>query len=768
MKRLLYLVRILGIAILIAIMNAANSRAIENNNKTLSPYFLVKSDDPNVDQLPLKSTSAEANIAGVIADVKVTQVYKNEGKNTLEAIYVFPASTRAAVYGMKMTIGNRTITAEIRERERARKEYEKAKKEGKSASLLEQQRPNVFQMNVANILPGDEIKVELSYTELLIPTEGVYEFVYPTVVGPRYSNLPTKEAPEKEKFVQTPYLHEGELPPYSFDITVYLSAGLQIQDITCTSHKVNVEYDRLTSAMVKLDPSEEKGGNRDYVLRYQLAGGKIESGLLLYEGEDENFFLLMVQPPKRVLLDQIPPRDYIFIVDVSGSMKGYPLNISKKLLRDLVVNLRPTDTFDVLLFAGGSSVMAEKSLPATSENIERAINIIDKQRGGGGTELLPALKRALNLPRSRGLSRSVIIATDGYVRVEKEAFDIIRTHLNEANMFAFGIGTSVNRYIVEGMARVGMGEPFIVKKQDEATSQAERFREYIASPVLTQINTDFGTFETYDVEPISTPDVLAERPVIIFGKWQGESKGKITLRGLTGNKSYKSTFNVDEVRPSHRNAALRYLWARHRIAMLDDYNRLQKSDERVKEVTNLGLAYNLLTAYTSFVAIDTQVRRNKDGKLVTVKQVLPLPKGVPDTALPGTAVGFDPSLPGEVVRYSKKALSSKPTEKIKVEKLTSDNDEIPVTLLKTLVEDKLSTLNSCYERFIQQGLRIRGKMTFKVTIDRTGHIISVHIVSNELDGAVGKCMMGQIKKWYFRGLVINEPVTVLIPFFISL
>jgi Ca-activated chloride channel family protein len=176
----------------------------ESADKTLSPYFLVKSDDPTVDQMPLQSTSATVDIAGVIADVKVKQVYKNEGQKPLEAIYVFPGSTRAAVYGMKMTIGDRTIVAKIEKRETARQQYEQAKQEGKSASLLEQQRPNVFQMNVANIMPGDLIVVELSYTELLVPTEGVYEFVYPTVVGPRYSNLPAAAAPGFGKMGRKP------------------------------------------------------------------------------------------------------------------------------------------------------------------------------------------------------------------------------------------------------------------------------------------------------------------------------------------------------------------------------------------------------------------------------------------------------------------------------------------------------------------------------------------------------------------------------------
>ncbi|QTA92200.1 VIT domain-containing protein [Desulfonema magnum] len=288
--------------------SAASARPeTEKADKTLSPYFFVKSDDPGVDQLPLKSTVAQVNVAGVIADVKVTQVYKNEGRQTLEAIYIFPASTRAAVYGMKMTIGERTIIAKVCEREQAREEYEQAKQQGKTASLLEQQRSNVFQMNVANILPNDVITVELSYTELLIPTDGVYEFVYPTVTGPRYSNQPEAAAPRSEHWVKNPYLHEGEAPTYTFDIAVNLSGSMQIQQVICPSHKVNVNFDAPSVATVKLDPSEKFGGNRDYILKYQLAGGKIETGLLLYEGEKENFFLLMLQPPERVTTAHIPP-----------------------------------------------------------------------------------------------------------------------------------------------------------------------------------------------------------------------------------------------------------------------------------------------------------------------------------------------------------------------------------------------------------------------------------------------------------------------------
>ena len=631
----------------IASGQSGSAQQRESEDKTLSPYFFVKSDDPAIDRLPLKATSAIVNIAGVIADVKVTQVYQNESRHPLEAIYVFPASTRAAVYEMKMTINERVIVAKIKKRDEARQDYETAKQQGKSASLLEQQRPNVFQMNVANIMPGDEITVEMSYTELLVPTDKEYEFIYPTVVGPRYSNQSTETSPASEKWVQNPYQHQGEAPLYTFNITVNIAAGMPIQKLTSTSHKVNVNYHGAANVVIDLDKSEEFGGNRDYILKYRLAGDQIESGLLLYPGDKENFFLLMLQPPKRVTNADIPGREYIFIVDVSGSMHGFPLEISKKLLKDLIGNLRQTDLFNVVLFAGGSTLMSEHSLPATAANIRKAITVIEHQQGGGGTELLPALKRALGLPRPENFSRTIVIATDGYVTVEEQAFDLIRNNLGNANMFAFGIGSSVNRHIIEGMAHVGLGEPFVITKPEEAPARAEAFRKLVQSPVLTRIKVDFDNFKTYDVEPHGIPDVLADRPIILFGKWRGKPQGTITINGISGTENYRDTIEVGSVRPAKTNAALQYLWARQRIMLLSDYNMLRPDNERVKEVTNLGLTYNLLTAYTSFVAIDSEVR-NKNGNSTTVNQPLPLPEGVSDYAVGGVmrSAAAAPASPG--------------------------------------------------------------------------------------------------------------------------
>ena len=357
------------VLVAIAVFSHSDS-AQTQKDKTLSPYFFVQG-DPNVDHLPLKDTRVEIDVSGVIADVKVLQTYRNEGSRPINARYVFPASTRAAVYAMRMRIGDQVIVAKIKERERAKQEFDEARQAGKSASLLEQNRPNVFSMSLANVMPGDQIEIELRYTELLVPTDGIYEVVFPTVVGPRYSSQPESSAPQEDQWVKSPYLHQGNNPSSALHISTKISAGVPIQDLSCPSHPIVPQWQSPNIAQLVMDDADPFQGNRDFVLRYRLAGDKIASGLILYKGEDENFFLYMAQPPERVANADIPAREYIFVVDVSGSMEGFPLNTSKRLLRDLIGQLRSSDLFNVVLFAGDSTVLSPKSLPADQQNIAK-------------------------------------------------------------------------------------------------------------------------------------------------------------------------------------------------------------------------------------------------------------------------------------------------------------------------------------------------------------------------------------------------------------
>ena len=618
-------------------------------DKSLSPFFAVKGAAPNVDALPLKSTTADVKIAGNIADVTIKQVYENSGKTNLECLYIFPASTRAAVYAMQMKIGNRLINARIKERVKAREEYEKAKSEGKSASLLEQERPNVFQMNVANIRPNERVEVTLQYTEMIIPTEGVYQFVYPTVVGPRYANL-QQEASKKPTATQ-PYLPKESKTPYIFDIKVQVNAPVPIQNLYSKTHWIDITKTDDYHIAANLKAEDGGRGNKDFVLNYALKSTEFKSGVMLYEHNDENFFMAMIQPPSKISNTQIPPREYIFIVDVSGSMEGFPLDVSKNLLKNLIGGLKKTDFFNVLLFAGGSSVLAEKSLAATPENIQKAIQLIDNQESNGGTEILPAIQRALSLPRSdKALSRSIVLVTDGYISVEKECFDLIRQNLDKSNVFSFGIGSSVNRYLIEGFAHVGQGEPFVVLNESEAAITAEKFRQYINTPVLTQVKYSFEGFDAYDIEPLTLPDVMSERPIILFGKYRGKPQGKIKIEGFAGKKLMTQTIDIGQNTADNNNKALRYLWAREKLRYLSDFAQAQESDELNKQVLDLGLKYNLLTSQTSFIAVDETPVFDANGNILTVKQGLPLPEGVEISAV-GADIAFE-----EVFDFAKKGL----------------------------------------------------------------------------------------------------------------
>jgi Ca-activated chloride channel family protein len=422
-----------------------------------------------------------------------------------------------------------------------------------------------------------------------------------------------------------------------------LAAGVPLQALDCPSHRTRTDWEGPSRAVLHLDPADTGGGNRDFIVRYRLSGERIASGLLLHQGGDENFFLVMAQPPARLAAGDLPPREYIFVVDVSGSMGGFPLDTAKAVLRDLIGALQPTDTFNVLLFSGTSHLLSPASLPATRANVEAAARAIDDVRGGGGTELHAALDRALAIPRTDGFARSIVLVTDGYISAEADVFDLIAANLGRANVFAFGIGSSVNRHLIEGVARAGRGEPFVVTGPGEAPEVAARFRRYIESPVLTGISITAEGFDAYDFEPAGFPDLLAERPLVALGKWRGgKAAGRIVIRGQSGQGPWEQVLDVGTAAASMDNPALSRLWARARVAALGDFGLAGSAEANRAEILALGLKHTLLTPFTSFVAV-LEVVRNPGGDGRAVDQPLPLPDGVSNAAV-GMTQGSEPEL----------------------------------------------------------------------------------------------------------------------------
>ncbi|MCM1044087.1 MAG: VWA domain-containing protein [Candidatus Gastranaerophilales bacterium] len=630
-----------GLCLLLSLLLLASSsftvsaaKEGSENTEPQGPYFIVYSEDPAVDCFPLKATDVTANISGTIVDAYVTQTYTNEGPSPINANYVFPVSSDVTIHGMTMQIGDNIVTAQIKEKEEAVQEYKTAKEEGKSASLMEQQRPNVFTMDVANIMPGDEVRIELHYTELITPADGIYEFRFPTVVGPRYAKLQQNSETETEEWVVSPYLPDGQTPPGEYHISVNLSAGVPISELSCKSHEINVVKDGEDKAQITLANPEDYAGNRDFILKYKLTGEEIQSGIVLTQSESENYFMLSLQPPERYTMDEVPPREYIFVLDVSGSMYGYPLETAKSLIEDLVSSLRETDQFNLVLFADESSRMSPQSLSATEENIERAIKLIDRQEGNGGTAMAPAVETAINIPLDEDTARSIVIITDGYIFDEDSIFDLIHQNMDTTSFFSFGIGSSVNDYLIGGIAKAGSGESFIVTDSEDAADCADRFRTYIQAPLLTDIAVSYDGFEVYDVEPAIPSTLFAEKPIVLYGKWRGEASGTIQITGTNGNEDYVQEVSVADVAVAEDNEAISYLWARTRLERLTDYG-CNKYDEDVKEeVTQIGLTYSMMTPYTSFVAVIDTVR-NPEGESTDVDQASPLPLGVSNLAVGG-------------------------------------------------------------------------------------------------------------------------------------
>lgn len=612
-------------------------------SRSLAPRLWVPDGNAAQDSVPLKSSKAEVVIEGPMARVSLTQQYGNQGQRPIHARYVFPASTKAAVHGLTMKIGSRVIAAKIKEKEAAAQQFEVAQQQGQRAALLSQQRPNVFMMDVANLQPGETLELTLEYSELLVPDNGVYEWVYPTVVGPRYGgelaqavdddalHAPPAASPDRV-WASNPYAADrpqgGNPAAVATSIRVALSSPLGVQALDSTQHKVRTQWHSPKSVTLELDPSETQAGNRDFMLRFRLAGDHIATGVSTFKRGDEHYFLLMAEPPQRVQPAQIMRREYLFVVDVSGSMHGFPLDTARAVMTNLLQGLHPHEFFNILFFSGGADVLSPQPLVATPENVQRALAMMQSFRGSGGTELLPALRQALAMPRVPEVARSMVVVTDGFVTVEQEAYDLIREHRHDSNVFAFGIGTSVNRHLIERLARAGAGEPFIITQASEAAEVGPRFRQYVSAPLLSNLRVQGEGVELYDLEPARIPTMLAQRPVVVFGKYRHAKDGAaLTLTGEGATGAYRARLPLNSAQTD--SALLPVLWARHRVMNLADLPKPEREAKR-DEIVQLGLTYGLLTEFTSFIAVDETVVERADA---TQTQPLPLPQGVTPFAL---------------------------------------------------------------------------------------------------------------------------------------
>ncbi|MBL8219494.1 MAG: VWA domain-containing protein [Bryobacterales bacterium] len=575
---------------------------------------------------PLKRTEVKASISGFLSRVTVTQHFENPLAERIEAVYTFPLPQNAAVDDMTMLVGDRTIKGKIKPREEAKAIYEAARQAGRTASLLEQERANIFTQSVANIRPGEKVKITISYVETLRYEAGSYEFVFPMVVGPRYIPKRLNDAAR----ITPPVTPEGTRAGHDITVEVALDAGVPIDVLRCTSHDVATERPDARRAIIKLKNSATIP-NKDFILQYDVAGRKIEDAVLTHKGTKGGFFSLILQPPDRVVEAEVTPRELVFVLDTSGSMSGFPMDKSKEVMRMALASMHSRDTFNIITFAGDTHILFPAPVPATAENVAAAQRFVDQRRGGGGTEMMKAIRAALEPTRSQEHMRVVAFLTDGYVGNDMDILAEVKKYSN-ARVFSFGVGNSVNRFLLDKMAEHGRGEVEYVTLNADGSAAAKRFYERMRTPLLTDIRIEWNGLPVSEVYPKRVPDLFAAKPMVIHGRFSAAAKGVVKIYGKSAGREIVRTVNVDLPAVQASHDVLASLWARTKIEDLtsSDYAGVQRgtlSLELRNEITKLGLDFRLMTQFTAFVAVEEKVV-TEGGAPRRIEVPVEMPEGV--------------------------------------------------------------------------------------------------------------------------------------------
>lgn len=573
-------------------------------------------------ECPLKRTTVHAEISGMVSRVTVVQEFTNPFGEHIEAVYTFPLPHRAAVDRMTMLIEDRRIRGSINTRSQARLLYENAKASGRVASRLDGERPNVFTQYVANVPPGSNIRIELSYFQLLEYDTNQYQFSFPMVVGPRY--IPEQVKPDDAARISPPVRLAVE---HDLKLEVVINAGLAIGDITSSSHAIDVHRTSASEAQVRLRNGAEVP-DRDFTLSWSTPGRTVQTSVLSHRSESGGFFTAVVQPPTEALAADFVGRELIFVLDTSGSMSGRPIEKSKDVIRLALRQLTARDTFNLITFSGDTDVLLPAPAPGSPENIAVAELFLNSRTGGGGTEMMKAIATALQPAGETGRLRIVCFMTDGYVGNDLAILGEVRKH-PQARVFAFGIGSSVNRFLLDGMAQEGRGDVEYVGLDDDAKAAVDRFVQRVREPILTDIHIDWKDLPVSDVYPKRIPDLFSAKPIILTGRYRTAAKGVASLRGVSGQREMEIPLSLDLPESEPANPALVAWWANGRVADLisQDYAGMQNGNPRSEiaaAIENTGLTYGIVTPLTSFIAVEERVVTfNGESRRVDVPVAVP-------------------------------------------------------------------------------------------------------------------------------------------------
>ncbi|KZK89929.1 Vault protein inter-alpha-trypsin [Pseudovibrio sp. Ad5] len=625
-------------------------------------------------ELPLLSAHYDVDVVGDLAQVTLSQTFLNPNDVPLHATYLFPLNQKAAVHAMEMELEGQRIVAQIKEKQEANAVFKQAKAEGKAASLLTQHRPNMFTQDIANLMPGNPVTVHLQYVQSVPKVDGAYELVVPMVVGPRYQGAtesaqqgkPDAMSGSDEVDVVSGW-EIDRLPTYPqvlgvstskaidsqrVSLDMSMTAALPISGLWSSTHKLSISGDE-TKKQATFENTREVD-NKDFVLRYELAAEtSVTAGLdSYYEDEKGGFFSLLIEPPKVTAEATIGKRELVFVLDTSGSMGGAPIAASKAFMRAAINNLRPDDYFRILRFANETTAFEEQSLIASEHNKQAGLEYVSGLYAGGGTELNAALKAAFGTQQPKDTTRIVIFLTDGYIGNERKVIQTVANRIGKARLYAFGVGSSVNRFLLEALATEGRGYARYVGAEESFHETAEAFAKDLKTPVLIDVSIDWNGLEVEEQSPTKLPDLFEGRALRILGRYQKSGKHTIFISGLVNGKAARMPLEIDlsgrTQQQSSEKKALPIIWAREQIfAKNRAYTIGGSSNQALKnEIIKLGLDHSLQTRFTSFIAVSEGPVNHAPENAVSALVPLPQVSGVTTKAYPNLSGSSAPEPEG--------------------------------------------------------------------------------------------------------------------------
>jgi len=600
--------------------------------------LLFMASDGSYSEAPRLHTDVDMAVSGMIVRVIVKQRFKNPTTVWQEGIYVFPLPENAAVDHLKMHVGDRIIEGEIKPREEAKKIYTQAKHAGKKASLVEQERPNIFTTSVANIGPNDSITVQIEYQHSLRYTAAGFSLRFPMVVGPRYTPSTIIEEstaqPNTAGWIMSitnvlrispPVPDPAKTPPLNpVSLRVDLNPGMPLAKLHSLSHSITKTAREDGHVLIEL--SDENHADRDFVLEWQPDTGHKPKAALFTEAKDgQHYIMLMIMPSVQSLTDkQRLPRESIFVIDTSGSMGGNSIRQAKAALRYALEHLRSGDRFNVIQFNDSASGLFSAAQPVDDKNIGRALRYVDSLEASGGTKMVEALHLALNGSTNSEVVRQVVFLTDGSISNERQLFDIIHKRLGDSRLFTVGIGSAPNSFFMRKAAQFGRGTFTYIGNTSEVAEKMNELFSKLETPVMTNLNISWPAGVDAEMWPRRLPDLYHGEPLVLKARLK-KAEGEMIVTGRVADSLWRSRMNL---KPAVNDNGVGVLWARTKIATLMDSVHDGVSRDNVKKsVVEVALAHHLVSRYTSLVAVDKFVSRPPDQTLGSRKLPVNLPQG---------------------------------------------------------------------------------------------------------------------------------------------